>query len=72
MIYLVGYKKEKRDRGGGMVKAVSYMDVKGVCQTAEDAEIFRQMLEDGEFEMEAVVEAVPTRAGEAFGDDPAE
>lgn len=60
MLWLVGYEKEKRDRGGGMVKAVSYVDVKGVCRSAEDAEVLRRMLEDGEFEFKAVVEEVST------------
>ena len=58
MIYLVGLKKVKRDRGGGPVVEVEYMDVKGLCWSEADAEAFKEMLQDGEFEMEAVVEAV--------------
>ncbi len=56
MKYLVGYERVKRDRGGGPLKQVTYLDLKGICDTAEDAEVFRQMLQDGEFEATAVVQ----------------
>jgi len=64
MIYLVGFEKVKRDRGGGPVKEVQYLDVRGVCRSRKDAEALRVILQDGELDEKASIEAVNTEGPE--------